>query len=229
MVLATIAAVIVSTIIGVGALSPLLFAAAVFPFYFSAMRRGDHRSGVFLVFRWGVALFATLIVVGAFVPGRLGAALPLSDAAVRTIEAWVRSPAASPPAGPAYLFWGTLAFLAGSLASGGLLGFVIGAIAVGGAAYGALFVFRHGLNVIQIAFVALPVWQLALFIACAFLLAPASVFVFERFLHAEKRTEDRARLRLFMYAGAGFFVLSVLLRFTVAPSWRALLERWTVI
>jgi hypothetical protein len=122
-----------------------------------------------------------------------------------------------------------LSFVAASLASGGLFGFIIGSVALGGAAYGALFVFRHGLNIVQTGLVALPVWQLSLFVAGALFLVPASVFVFERFLHAEKRIEDRPRLRQCMYAGAGFFALSLLLHYTVAGVWRSLVERWTVI
>jgi membrane-anchored glycerophosphoryl diester phosphodiesterase (GDPDase) len=229
MVLATIAAVFVASLFRVGVISPLLFTAAVFPFYYDSMKRGDHRSAIVLAFRWGVALFASLLIVGAFVPDRLGAALPLTEGAVRTLEKWVREPGASPPAGAEYVLWGTLAFLAGSFATGGLLGFLIGAVAVGGAAYGALYVFRHGLNIIQAALVAVPVWQLSLFVAGALLVVPASVLVFEKFLHAEKRLEDRARLRQYMYAGAGFFVLSLLLRYTVADAWRNLVARWTVI
>lgn len=229
MVLATIASVFVASLVRVAVVSPLLFTAAVFPFFYDSMRRSDHRSSIVLVFRWGVALFATLVVVGAFVPDRLGAALPLSEGAARAITKWVREPGAPSPAGTPYLLWGMLALIAGALASGGLLGFIIGSVALGGAAYGALFILRHGLNIVQTGLVALPVWQLSLFVAGAFLMVPASVFVFERFLRAEKRPEDRARLKTFVYAGAGFFVLSVLLRFTVAGAWRSLLDRWTVI
>jgi hypothetical protein len=229
MVLATIASVFVASFVRVGVISPLLFTAVVLPFFYDSMRRSDHRSAVVLVFRWGVALFATLVVVGVFVPDRLGAALPFSDGAVRTVESWVRDPAAPAPAGSGYLFWGMLAFVAGSFLSGGLIGFIIGAVAIGGAAYSTLFVFRNGLNIIQTGLVALPVWQLSLFVAGACLLVPASVFVFEKFFHSEKRIEDRARLRQYMYAGAGFFVLSVLLFYTVAGAWRGLVDRWTVI
>ncbi len=229
MVLLTIASAVVAVLIRVGVVSPLLFTAAVFPFFCGALRRNDHRTGVVLVFRWVIALFATLVVMGVFFPDRLRAALPLSEAAARTIEEWIRAPKASPPADAGYLLWGMLAFLAGSVVSGGLLGFVVGAVAVGGAAYGALFVCRHGLNIVQIGLVAFPVWQLSLFVAGAFLLVPASVFVFDRLFHIEKRMEDWAHLRQYMYAGAGFFALSIFLRFTVAGAWRALVERWTVL
>jgi hypothetical protein len=229
MVMATIASVVVAALFRVDVVSPLLFAAAVFPFFYGAMRRNDHRSGVALVFRWAVTLFVSILVVGVFIPDRLGAALPLSEEAVRTLEIWIRKQGTSPPGDLGYLLWGMFAFLVASLVSGGLLGFIIGAVAIGGAAYGALFVCRNGLNILQIGLVAVPIWQLCAFVAGAFLLVPMSVFVFERFFHIEKRAEDWEKLRHYMYVGAGFFGLSVALRYIAAGVWRALLERWTVL
>jgi hypothetical protein len=228
MVLATIGSVVIAVAIRIGVLSPLLFTAAVFPFFYRVLRRSDHRTGMALVFRWGVTLFVTLLVMGAFVPNRLGAALPFSTDAVRTVEAWIQEPNAPPPADLGYLLWGMLAFLAASVASGGLLGFVLGAVALGQAAFGAIFVFRHGFNVIQIALVALPVWQLSALVAAAFFLVPASVLMFPRFFHVESHVEDWQRLRRYMYSGAGFFALSILLRVAVAGALRALVVRWTI-
>jgi hypothetical protein len=228
MVLATIGSVALATAFGVAALSPLLFTAAVFPFFYRALRRSDHRTGIVLVFRWGFALFVSLLAIGAFVPDRLGSALPFSNDAARTVESWIRQPQASPPADIGYLLWGMLVFLAASVASGGLVGLVLAAGAIGGAAFGALFVFRNGLNLLQIALVALPVWHLSAFVSAAFFIVPASVLVFTRFFHLEKRIEDWQLLRRYMYAGAGFFALSILLRYATAGVWRSLLERWTV-
>jgi hypothetical protein len=79
-----------------------------------------------------------------------------------------------------------------------------------------------------IALVALPVWQLAAFVSAAFLIVPASVFAFTRFFQVEKRIDEWQPLRRYMYAGAGFFALSILLRYATAGVWRLLLERWTV-
>ena len=228
MVLATIVSVAAATAIRVPVLSLLLFTAAVFPFFYGALRRSNHAAAVALVFRWGVALFFTILVTGAFLPDRLGAALPFSGEALRTVESWIRVPNAPPPADIDYLLWGMVTFLAASLASGGLLGLIVAAGAVGAAAYGAVFVFRNGLNLIQIALVALPVWQLSVLVAAGFVIVPASVFVFARFFHTEKRAEEWERLRRYMYAGAGFFALSILLRYAAAGAWRSLIERWTV-
>jgi hypothetical protein len=181
-----------------------------------------------LVFRWAVTLFLSLLALGVFLPGRLGAALPMSGEAVRAMEMWIQTQGASPPADVKYLLWGMFAFLVASVASGGLLGFIIAGVALGGAACAALFVCRHGFNIFQIGLVAIPIWQLALFIAGAFLLVPMSAFVFERFFHIEKRVEDWERLRRYMYIGAGLFALSVALRYAAAGLWRTLLEKWTV-
>jgi hypothetical protein len=229
MVLATIASVIIAALIGIRPLSPLLFTATVFPFFYASLRRSDYHVATFLVIRWALALFVTLGIVGVFLPDRLGAALPLSESAVRTIERWITEPQSPPPADTGYILLGSLVFLAGSFLSGGLLGFIIAAVALGGAAYAALFVVRHGFNIFQVSLVALPVWQLSLFIAGALLLVPASVFVFERFLHVERRSEARARLKYNVVAAAGFFALSVLLRYAAADAWRSLVEKWTVL
>lgn len=227
--LLTIGAVLAATILGIGFISPLLFTAAGFPFFYSAMTRNDHRAGTVVVFRWAIALFVSILVAGVFVPDRLGAALPLSANSAHTIESWIRDPGASPPANLNYILWGMLAFTVGSVVSGGLLGFFIGAVAIGGAAYSALHVFRHGFNLIQISLVALPVWQLSLFLAGAFAMVPLSVFVFERFFNVEKRPRDWELLRTYMYTSAGFFVLSIALRYATAGVWRQLVDKWTAI
>ncbi|MEJ2720646.1 MAG: hypothetical protein P8181_05835 [bacterium] len=228
MVLLTIASVILSVIIGIAVLSPLLFTAAVFPFFFSTMKLRDHRWAVILVFRWAIALFVTILVVGVFVPGRAESSIPLAAGAVATIKAWLNVPGAAPPADLPYMLWGMVLFVAGSAVSGGLLGFLVGSIAIGGAAYGALFIFRHGYNILQISLVSIPLWQLSLFVAGGFLLVPVSHLAFQRFLNVEKDPRDWTLLRNCMYMGAGFFLLSLVFRYATAGPWRSLLERWTV-
>ncbi len=228
-VLSTIASVIVATLFGVGVLSPLLYTAAVFPFFFVAMKQRDHRWAVILVFRWTIALFVTMVVVGVFVPGRLASSIPLARGVAATINTWVTVPGAAPPADLPYLLWGMALFLVGSVITGGLLGFLVGSVAIGGAAFGALFIFRHGFNILQISLIAVPLWQLSLFVAGGFVLVPVSYFAFERFLNVEKNPGDWPVLRNCMYMGAGFFLLSLIFRYATAGPWRSLLERWTVL
>ncbi len=229
MVLATISSVVLATLLSVKLISPLLFTLAVFPFFYKAIRHNDYRLSIVLISRWAITLFVTLLAVGVFVPGRLGSSLPFADSAVATLETWLRDPTTSPPANLGYILWGMAAFLVGSVVSGGFLGILVGSVALGGTAYVALFVFRHGINIIQIALVAVPLWQLSLFVTGAFLLAPMSIFMFDRFFHIERRYEEREMLRHYMYIGAGFFVLSILLRYAAAGLWRVLIERWTVL
>jgi hypothetical protein len=229
MVLLTIASVIVSTIIGIGLMSPLLHTAAVFPFFYTAMKQRDHRWSITLVFRWIVTLFATIVILGVFVPGRVGTSIPLSENVVESITAWVTIPGSTPPADLSYLLWGMAFFLVGSVVSGGLIGFLVGSVAIGGAAFGALFIFRHGFNILQVALVAVPLWQLSLFVAGGFILVPVSHFVFERFLNVEKDPADWPLLRNCMYMGAGFFILSLVFRYATAGPCRSLLERWIVL
>ena len=229
LVLMTIGSVLLAAIFGVGIISPLFFTAAVFPFFYTAIVRNDHRAGVVIVFRWAIALFVTLLVVGVFVPDRIGSALPMATNTATALETWIRDPGVPPPANLNYILWGMLAFTVASVLSGGLLGFLIGAVALGGAAYSALHVFRHGINIIQISLVAVPVWQLSLFVAGAFVMVPLSVFMYERFFNVEKRPQDWDLLRNYMYVGASFFVLSIVLRYATAGVWRELVEQWTIL
>ena len=225
-VLAAIASVVLSTIIGVAWITPLLHAGAVFPFFYVAMRSRGAGPSLALVVRWAAAVLVTTIVLGAFVPARMDASQLLSARAASTLEAWLTSTQAPPPADYSYVLWGMAVFLVGSLISGGLAGFVVGSLALGGAATGALLLFEHGGNVVQIALTALPPWQWALFAGGALLLVPAATLFFDRFIKSVE--QDRRPLRLYMYTGAACFVLSVLLRLTTAGVWQRILQRWTI-
>jgi len=228
-VLLSIASVILATLIGVGLVSPILHTAAVFPFFYTAMKNRDYRWSIIIAFRWALALFATIVIVGVFSPGRVGSSIPLSANVVGTIDAWVKIPGSTPPADLPYLLWGTILFLIGSVISGGLIGFLAGSIAISGAAFGALYIFRHGFNILQVALVVMPLWQLSMFVAGGFLLVPASQLVYQRFLNVERDPGDWPLLRNCMYIGAGFFIMSLIFRYATAGPWRLLLERWTVL
>jgi len=225
MVLAAIASVVLSTTIGVAWITPLLQAGVVFPFFYIAMRNRGAGQSLALVVRWAAAVLVTTIVIGAFVPARMDASQLLSAGAASTLEAWLTSAQAPPPADYSYILWGMAVFLVGSLISGGLAGFVVGSLALGGAATGAMHLFEHGGNVVQIALAALPPWQWSLFAGGALLLVPAATPFFDRLV--KSREEDKRPLRLYMYAGAACFVVSVLLRLTTAGVWQRILQRWT--
>ena len=228
MVLLTIASVVLSTIVAVAWLTPLFHAAAVFPFFYTAMRQRRTGASLALVVRWGAAVLLATIVLGVFVPARMEASQLLSARTVPVLESWLTSAQAPPPADYSYILWGMAVLLVGSVVSGGLVGFVVGSLALGGAATGALFLYEHGRNIVQITLTALPPWQLCLLACGALLLVPAATPFFDRFIKSEVPGESRKPLRIYMYAGAVCFVLSVLLRLTAAGAWQRLLQRWTV-
>jgi hypothetical protein len=229
MVLLTIASVILSVLIGLRALSPILHVAALFPFYYASMKQHRHSVTLVLAIRWTVALFVTILVVGAFVPSRTAASLPFSDSTVAALSSWLADSQSPPPADYPYLLWGMAVFLAGSVVSGGLIGLIVGSLALGSTAFGALFLFEHGTNVLVIALTAVPLWQWCLFAGGAFCLVPTALPFFERFLKIERVAEARYVLMTYLYIGAGFFLASLILRLAIAGLWHRLLQRVTVL
>ena len=227
MVLLTVASVIVATAIKVAWITPILHAGAVFPFYYSAMKQHKHRWALALVARWAAAVFVATIALGVFVPARMEASLLFSARTTAALESWLTSAHTPPLADYSYILWGLAAFLVGSVISGGLAGFFIGSLALGGVASGTLFLFEHGKNVVQITMVAVPPWQWSLLACGVLLLVPAARPFFDRFLKTPRADSGRQALRVYMYAGAGCFVLSVLLRMVTAGLWHGLLVRWT--
>jgi hypothetical protein len=228
MVLLTIASVLVSTLVGVPWITPILHVGAVFPFYFRAMKQHRHRSSLALIARWAAAAFMTTMLLGAFVPGKVEESLLFSSASARVVESWLTSQG-SPPANYPYLLWGLVAFLAGTVVSGGLAGFLMGSVAIGAAASGALFVFAHGNNVFQMMIVAIPPWQWSAFGCAAFLMVPAARPFFDRFVQTERVAEEKRVMVVFMYAGASCFLLSIILRWATAGALHDLVRRWTIL
>ncbi len=227
MVLLTIASVVVSTAVGVPWVTTILHVGAVFPFYYRAMKQHRHRSSLALVGRWAAAAFSCTMVLGAFAPSRVEGSLFFSSAAVRIIENWLTKPQASPPADYAYLLGGLAAFLAGTLVTGGLLGLAIASLALGAAASGALSLFEHGNNVLQIAVVAIPPWQWSMFASAGFFIVPTARLFFDRFVRTERVAEEKRVIITLVYAGAACVVLSVLIRWATADAFHNLVRRWT--
>ncbi len=227
MVLMTIASVFLSTIVAVKFLSPLFHTLAILPFFYATMREHSHQRSLTLVIRWALALLVTTIAIGAFVPGRVVESLPFAERTALAIEGWLIHDAA-PPASYGYILWGTAVFVVATGASGGILAFILGSIALTGAASGALFLFENGVNIVQVAVIAIPIWQWSLFAACASLLVPAALPVFEFLFKAERVMEERRILLNYIYVGAGLFLLAVLLRLATADIWRQAVLRWTI-
>jgi hypothetical protein len=223
LLLATVGSVVLSVILGVRFISPLLYAAAILPFYYAAMRRHLHHLSVALIFRWALTLLCSVIIVGVFVPARMASSIGSTGT---VMQQWITD-GGHPAAGFRYLLWGTVAFLAGTAVSGGVLGLIIGAIALAGAAANALFLFEHGTNVISISATAVPPWQWCIFISAGLLLVPTALPLFDRLLKPEREAESKEPLRTFMIAGGVGFLLSLVLRFAAADLWQLLLRRFT--
>ncbi|MEE9269587.1 MAG: hypothetical protein V3V49_04930 [Candidatus Krumholzibacteria bacterium] len=228
MVILTILSVVLSAAVGSRWFSPILQVAAVFPFFSAAMRRHKHHESLALAARWGAALFVTTIVVGVFVPGRIGASVPFAQLTTAALANWIRFPDAPPPADYGYLLWGLVGFLLATLVSGGLLGFVLASVALGNAALGALFLLRYSENVIQITMVAVPLWHWGIIAAAILMLVPASLPFFQRYVRIERVVEGRTVLRGFLYMGGAMVVASLLLRAVTAGPWRNILREWTI-
>lgn len=225
LVLATLASVVLSTILGVRFISPLLHAAAIVPFYHAAMRRHLHHLSAALVIRWGVTLFASVVLVGVFLPARV--AVSIGGAGATTpLQQWITG-AGHPPADFPYMLWGMLAFLAGTALTGGVVGLVIGAVAIGGAGGNTLFLLEHGTNVLLITITAVPPWQLCLFASGALLFLPGALPLFDRIFKSERIAEGKDVLRRFMIIGGATFLLSLVLRVVADDFWHQLLRRFT--
>ncbi|NIM20534.1 MAG: hypothetical protein GTO51_09935 [Candidatus Latescibacteria bacterium] len=218
--------VLLSIIIAFKVLTPLLLTLPIFPFFLSALRRQRRREAVDLTMRWAATIFICSVLAGGFVPGRAERSFLFASRSADAFEEWIGSVEGAPPADFGYLLGGGLIFLAAALPSGGALGFIIGSIALASSGYGAAYAFRHGDNIFHIVLIALPPWQWSLFIGCLFLLVPV-VLVVNRFYPSgeSKRAED---VRFYAYVGAGFYVLSFILRLATAGLWKTITERWTV-
>jgi len=210
-------------------ITPVIHAAAAAPFFFKAVRGRSYSWALVLAARWSIALFFSILILGVFLPDRMVQSLPMAASTVATVESWVRDGGA-PPANYGFILWGLALFLGATVISGGLGGFVVGSIAIGAAASGALYIERHGYNLIQTAFIAVPMWQWMILFAGIALLVPASLPFYRRvFPEADSSTEHQTLLNRCMYAGAGLFALGIVLRLTTAGLWRSLIDRWTVI
>ena len=228
MVTATALSVIVSTIVAVPALTPLLHAAVIFPFFYTAQRRPDPAWAATIALRWLVALFLTTMIAGIFAADRVGASIPFGPGMAAAVSAWVADSGGAAPFALSHLLWGIVAFLALSSVTGGAGGFVLTSIAVTTTAYAALVLFRHGENVVQMCIASVPIWQWLLFAAVPFLLVPTSALFYARVFKVERDADDMAVTRIHMYLGAGLLAAGIVLRLALAGPWRALLSRWTL-
>jgi len=224
---ASILGVLLSILIAVKFITPIFLTAAIVPFFLQAMRKGLHRRAAILTARWAITVFICVVITGGFVTSRAEKTFPYAKQSVHDIQDWIAGTNDVPPADFKLLLAGGLAFTAAALVSGGVLGFILASLLIGGSACGSAYMFQQGDNIFHILVIAVQPWLLCLFAAGIFLIIPAAYPTLHRFLHKTAPADKKGLLR-FVYAGAGLFILSILLRLTTMEAWRALTERWTV-
>jgi hypothetical protein len=224
---ATILSVFLSILIAVKVITPILLTAAIFPFFFHVMKKGLHRRAAILTARWAVTVFVCVVITGGFVSARAEKTFPYAKKSVDVIENWIAGTENTPPADLKMLLAGGLAFTAAAVASGGVIGFFLASLLLAGSACGSAFLFQHGDNIFHIALIAVQPWLVSFFAAGVFLMVPAAFPLLHRFFHKAAPGNKQVLLR-FLYAGIGFFLLSIVLRLATAGTWRALTERWTI-
>lgn len=224
----SIAAVVVAVVISFAPLTPLIVTAPLVPVLFKRSRTARHGAVTGMTVRWVISVFLTALVASAFVPDRVLDSFPYAVRSAENVRSWLTGLSSGSPAGYSYILGGMAAFVIASVVSAGVLGCVLWSIGLGTCAAAASYLYSQGINVVQITLVAVPPWQIALFAAGLFALAPAAAFSRR---HVFRRGEDDLEwqpLRRHVYVAAGLFVLSLLLRLAVAGPYLALVRRWTI-
>jgi hypothetical protein len=226
----TMCAVILSVAISVSALTPVLTAAALFPFFRGAMKNGAYRDAFHFALRWGVILFVSVTLTGIYLPGRTVESVPFAAAFIEQISAWVRGTQTGAPFGPLAIAAGIAAVAIVSLISGGLGAIVVGAGALGCAACGFTYLLRHGDNAVWMVVAGNPPWIVAFACAGLFLLVPtAAPFYSRRFGTASADTGNTAFIRTCAIIAATLAFASILCALLLDETWRILLRNCTVV
>jgi hypothetical protein len=224
---ASILSVFLSILIAVKVITPILLTAAIFPFFLHVMKKGLHGKAVVLTARWAITVFASVVITAGFVSARAEKTFPYAEKSVDVIEDWIAGTNDTPPADFKLLLAGGLAFTAAAAVSGGVVGFLLASLVLASSACGSAFLFQRGDNIFHIVLIAVQPWLLCLFAAGVFIIVPVAYPLLNRFLRVSIPSNKKTLMR-FIYAGAGLFILSILLRLTTAETWRSLTERWTI-
>jgi hypothetical protein len=223
----TIIATMLAVLIAMEFLTPVLLAAPVIPFFYRCMKNGDRRTAFGLALRWGLTVFITVALIGGFNSERTEKAVPLSDQYQTAVQKWIAMSDVPPPGDYTQLAGALLIFAAAVLFSGGLGGFVVGALGLASLAYGAAYLFQNGDNIFHVLIIAVPLWLSCLVVACLFLLVPLAEPFYQR-LVGERDSSGGPDLRRYVFLGLGFVLAGILLRLTLSGLWLELTQRWTI-
>jgi hypothetical protein len=225
----SIASVVIAVVISFPPVTPLIVTAPVVPALVRKTREADYRAVVGVSWRWAVSLFATALTASAFVPDRVSHSFLFAVRASEDMQGWLTGIAAGPPAGYVYIAAGTAAFVVVSVLTVGVLGCLLWSIALGASAVAAASLYAQGNNIVQITLIAVPPWQIAQFASGLFLLAPAAAFSRRAVFRVSGDGLEWRGLRRYALVAAGLFVLSLLLRLTIAEPYLALVRHWTIV
>jgi hypothetical protein len=227
----SVAAVVIAVVVGLPPLTPLITTAPIAWIVIGRLRAeaGAAPSGLFL--RWALSVFATALISTAFVWDRAVQSFPYAASAVGAMRQLLAGNA-DPPGGFVFLTLGMVIFVALSTVSAGILGCVLGSVALGAGAVGAAAMYRSGDNVFQLLLVTVPWWQLA-FYAAAIVALPALVSisrstVLRRSTGGGKTAPEWGRIRRDLAVAGGLWLGAIVLRLALASAYVRLLQRWTL-
>ncbi len=229
MVGSSIAAVLIAVVISFPPVTPLIITAPVVPAFIKKTRAADCRAITGVSWRWAVSLFATVLAASAFVPERVSNSFLFAVRASENMHGWLTGIATGAPASYVYIVAGMATFVAVSVLSAGVLGCVLGSIALGASAVAAASLYAQGHNIVQITLVAIPPWQIALFASGLFIVAPAAMLSRRAVFRLSGDGFVWHDVRRHTLVAAGLFVLSLLLRLAIAGPYLALVRHWTIV
>ena len=228
-VIGTTCSVLLSVALAVSFLMPFLTAAALAPFFYQAIKRGDVRAAFNYALRWGVILFLCVSVLAIYLPDRTAGSIPLAERCIGTMGAWVNGVEAPVPFGPVTILVGLAGIALASIFSGGLGAIIIGAGTLGCAACTFTFLVRHGENILQMAVIGNPPWIIAFCAAGLFLLVPTALPFYRRLLGTMLPEErDEAYAKTHALIGASLVLVSIAFAILLDNTWQQVLSDYTV-
>jgi len=225
LVLWTLAAVVVSLVLGVRAATPVL---ASLPFIQAVYRRAPFAPARAraLAWRWSLALMLIMLASAAFVLDRAWEGVAFGSATLSGARAWLHGDAGAP--------WTTLdmlaiavAYVVACVASGGLLGTVVLAGAVCAAAASASAVFEGGANILRSALIAVSPWQWAFLLGLWLLFAPLAALGRARVLRRPGAEFALPPHRRDLIWGTALVIAAIFARLVLAGGWSDLARAWT--
>ncbi|MBI4720160.1 MAG: hypothetical protein HY770_02815 [Chitinivibrionia bacterium] len=227
-IIASVAAVVLSVAMEASFMTPFLTGAALGPFFYGAMRKNDLRSALSLTARWAVSVFIASCIVCLYLPERTAGSIPFADTMIRAVTEWLSGTSHGAPFGPAMILGGVLVFAVLSLLSGGMAAILAGGGAVSGAACVFSHLMRHGENIVQVTLVGMPPWIIAFAFSVLFIMVPAARPFYRRIHRGASGDPETTAWRTYAIIGAAFGFAGVILHLALGGAWNTVLNACTV-